>query len=440
MRRTTALGLLLLAALPAWSPRVWAQTFDSGSSGVDGAFAPSSDVTVTLPPSGVLQYTTVNVPAGVTVRYARNGANTPVTLLATGAVTIAGTIDISGGAGGNGVSGTRLGWSAGSGGPGGFDGGAGSNGITSTIGGAGLGPGGGGASTSVGGGGGFLSPGGNAGAGGALGGGAYGNETLLPLIGGSGGAGGGVAFGSSAAGGGGGGGAILIASSSMLTLSGTIRAPGGKGGDGISAGGGGSGGAVRLVATTLAGTGSIDVRGGALGFSGVAAGVGASGRIRLEGYVRTAVLQTNAIPPSIANPSAVALATGPRLAITSVGGMAAPAFPSGSFGAPDVTLPAGTANPVTVTLAGANVPPGTSVVLTVTGQTGGSVSTMATLSGSPASSTATASVTVPTDRPCVLLATATFTLTAGTGHGPVLVEGEAVERVRVTAAWGGTRR
>jgi hypothetical protein len=443
MRRSTALALLLtLTAVlvgPASAP---AQTFDSGSTGAGGAFAPASNVTLNLPPTGVFNYTTINVPAGVTVRYNRNAANTPVTLLATGAVTIAGTIDVGGGLGGNGASGTSLGPNAGLGGPGGFDGGAGSNGIASTIGGAGLGPGGGGASAIVGGGGGFISAGGNGAGGGGLGGPAYGTETLLPLIGGSGGAGGGVGFGSSAAGGGGGSGAILIASSGTLTLSGTgtIRASGGKGGDGVSAGGGGSGGAIRLIATTLAGTGSVDVRGGTLGFSGTAAGVGAGGRIRLEGYVRTAVYQTNAIPPSIANPSVVVLATGPTLAITSVGGVAAPGSPSGSLAAPDVTLPTGTANPVAVTIAGANIPVGTAVTLTVTGQTGGSTSTSAALSGTTASSTASASVTIPTNRPSVLLATATFTLTSSAGGGPVFVEGEAVERVRVTAAWGGDAR
>jgi len=36
----------------------------------------------------------------------------------------------------------------------------------------------------------------------------------------------------------------------------------------------------------------------------------------------------------------------------------------------------------------------------------------------------------------VLTASASFTLTAAAG-GPVFVQGEAVERVRVTAGWGG---
>src|SRR5919108_2609404 len=75
---------------------VLAQTVNSGSTGADGAFSPTANVTLTLPPSGVFNFTTVNIPAGVTVRFARNAANTPVTMLATGNVTIVGTIDVSG--------------------------------------------------------------------------------------------------------------------------------------------------------------------------------------------------------------------------------------------------------------------------------------------------------------------------------------------------------
>src|SRR5437879_1006787 len=63
---------------------------DLGSTGELGAFAPSCAPTpctvtppVTLPPGGVLNFTTVNIPAGVTVTFARNAANTPVTILAT---------------------------------------------------------------------------------------------------------------------------------------------------------------------------------------------------------------------------------------------------------------------------------------------------------------------------------------------------------------------
>src|SRR2546428_6142430 len=133
-----AAGLLALGGGPAA-----AQTFNSGSTGADGAFSPTTTTTLALPASGVFNFTTVNIPAGVTVRFAKNAANTPVTILGQGDVTIAGTIDVSGAPGGGGSSQTLLTPNGGRGGPGGFEGGSGANGIASTTGGAGLGPGGG---------------------------------------------------------------------------------------------------------------------------------------------------------------------------------------------------------------------------------------------------------------------------------------------------------
>jgi hypothetical protein len=443
MRAPVALALFLAVAAGLAAPAsLPAQTFDSGSTGADGALAPASGtVTLPLPPSGVFNFTTISIPAGVTLRFTRNAANTPVTLLASGAVTIAGTIDIRGAGGGGGGGGTPLASNGGVGGPGGFDGGAGANGIASTVGASGLGPGGGIASGGSGGGGSFATSGTNASNGG-LAGPVYGTETLLPLIGGSGGAGGGGGLGSFGAGGGGGGGAILIASSGTITFTGSILASGGGGASGgPQAGGGGAGGAVRLLATTITGNnGSIDVRGGNLGsVIGALSGAGGNGRIRVEAFTRTAILNVNNVAPSLAQPSVVALSNAPVLTIASVAGIAAPPAPAGSFSLPDITLPAATTNPVAVVLSGVNIPSGTTVTLTVTGQTGGSTSTTATLTGSLASTSATASVTIPTNRPSVLLATVTFTLTAG-GGGPVFVEGEPVERVRVTAAYGGEAR
>src|SRR5438132_9969082 len=179
-----AAGLLALGGGPAA-----AQTFNSGGTGADGAFSPTSTTTLTLPPSGVFNFTTVNIPSGVTVRFTKNATNTPVTILASGDVTIAGTIDVSGAPGGGGSGQTLLTPNGGRGGPGGFDGGSGSNGIVSTTGGAGLGPGGGAGgvlfvSNSGGGGVGTAGGGGGQGSGGGP---AYGTPTLLPLIGGSGG-------------------------------------------------------------------------------------------------------------------------------------------------------------------------------------------------------------------------------------------------------------
>src|SRR5262245_17433813 len=62
---------LLLAMVPAA-----AFAFTSGSTGADGAFSPTVNTTVALPPNGIFNYTTVNIPAGVTVTYTRNVTNT----------------------------------------------------------------------------------------------------------------------------------------------------------------------------------------------------------------------------------------------------------------------------------------------------------------------------------------------------------------------------
>ena len=399
-----AIALPLVWAITLTAPAL-AQTFSSGSSGADGAFTPTTNTTLTLPANGVFNFTTISIPSGVIVRFTRNAANTPVTLLATASVTIAGTLEVSATNGGNVVDGTFLGSNAGAGGPGGFDGGSGANGVAAAVGGTGLGPGGGGPGAGAGyaAAGGVVSPTGMPGA-------PYGNAELLPLIGGAGGGGGDAALGTTSAGGGGGGGAILIASS------GTINARGGSGGGGNNPGGGGSGGAIRLVATTINGAnGTLDVRGGS-GNSGIGIGSGGGsvGRLRVEAYTNSAVLNVNAIAPSVALPSAVALANGPTLTITAIGGVVTPAAPTASFSMPDITLPAAIANPVTLTLTGTNIPPGTTVIVVVNGQTGGSIAVSTTLSGTMASTRATAAVTIPTNRPCVVSASATFTpVTAG---------------------------
>ena len=86
----------LLATVVGASPAL-AQTFNSGSTGADGAFNPPiGTTTLALPPNGVLHFTTVNIPAFATVKVTRNAASTPVTILASGNVTIAGVIDIRG--------------------------------------------------------------------------------------------------------------------------------------------------------------------------------------------------------------------------------------------------------------------------------------------------------------------------------------------------------
>ena len=74
--------------------------------------------------------------------------------------------------------------------------------------------------------------------------------------------------------------------------------------------------------------------------------------------------------------------------------------------------------------------------ITVRGLSGGDSSSSAVLSGTLTASSASASVTIPTNEPFVLSASTSFPL-AALGAGPVFVEGEEVERIRVTATAGG---
>src|SRR5262249_9148824 len=77
-----------------------AQTFSSGSTGANGALDLSTmncdTCEVQLPPNGILNYTTVNVPYPKALVFKPNIANTPVYLLAQGAVTINGGIVVNG--------------------------------------------------------------------------------------------------------------------------------------------------------------------------------------------------------------------------------------------------------------------------------------------------------------------------------------------------------
>jgi hypothetical protein len=191
-RRFALAAIGLVMTLTAGAPAL-AQTFNSGSTGADGAFnPPTGTTTLALPPSGVFNFTTVNIPGGATVKFTRNATNTPVTMLATGNVTIAGIIDIRGAGGGFGqLNFTTVAGSGGAGGPGGFDGGSGAVCVVSTAGAAGLGPVGGAASsnqTAGAGGGGYVVTGGaGGGTGFGAGGASYGTASLQPIVGGSGG-------------------------------------------------------------------------------------------------------------------------------------------------------------------------------------------------------------------------------------------------------------
>ena len=380
-----------------------AQTLNSGSSGADGAFAPTTSVRLPIPDDGVFNFTTISIPAGITVSFAtRSGARQPpISMLATGNVVLAGRIDVSGGNGGGGGNGTQLFGNGGVAGPGGYDGGAGSNGLQGGSGGAGLGPGGGlpGSATAFPGHAGHLIA-----AAGASGGHAYGDARLVPLIGGSGGGGGASQFfGSTGGGGGGGGGALLIAASGTMTLSGSITATGGGGGSSAGpTGGSGSGGAVRLVASTLVGNASIDVNGGP----------GASpGRIRIEAFTNSATV-SGGTPGgvSVGTPDAIMLSV-VGLRIGAIAGVRVPVTPAGSYVTPDVILPAGTTGPVTVALEASQIPLGTTIEVTATPLSGTPVVAISTpLVGTLAAATATATLAIPIAQPSVISATASFTL------------------------------
>ena len=480
MKRFSELKLsCLAAAMLAFAPAL-ALAFDSGSTGADGAFSPTVNTVVTLPPSGIFNYTTVNIPAGVTVTYLRNTTNTPVVILASGNVTITGTLSVSGtsaadvGAAGTGNQGDD--GQPGKGGPGGFDGGKGGlpNNRQQGSGGPGVGPGGGASGfadtrlntgcidnngwATGGTGGGF---GLGAGAGGlgsftcggltftqAPGGIAYGSSLLQPLIGGSGGGGGagGLAF--DGGGGGGGGGAILIASSGTVSVTGALVANGGNGGTGAGAGiggagGGGAGGGIRIMATTLAGNGTISAAGGAAGgisgqtYSVFGASAGAQGRVRFEAdtITRTAAASPLATADT---PGSIFVAGFPTLTISSVAGVNAPASPSGTA---DITLPASTPNPVTVVFTTTNVPVGNTVSLKVIPQIGNPTSALSpALTGSTASATASVSVNLPVG-PSVLQAQTTFTIVASLGDALRNFAGnERVERIALSATLGGKSR
>ncbi len=424
-----------------WASTAAAQTFSSGSTGLDGPFAPTASTTLALPPTGVFNFTTVTIPAGVTVTVTPNGANTPVTILATGDVTIAGTINLSGGHGlGLTTAGPAVN-AGGAGGPGGFPGGnGGARGGTSAPS-AGQGPGGGAAAAAA----------TNASVG------TYGAPasfvSLLPLFGGSGGGGGnggsGGFFGSTVAyaggAGGGGGGALVVASSTRIVVSGGILANGGSfGGTSVNtcteAGAPGSGGAIRLVAPQVTGAGTLQATGGT---AVICLGPAGSGRIRLEAFtlgftgIADPPASISAAPGPVTTASSPALANLPTLTFSSIGGVAAPANPGGSYTVADVSLPPGATNPVAVTLTAANIPVGTSFTIRLIPQAG-AASTVSTgpSTGTFASATATANVTFPSGQVSVLNASASFTLPAQVAGLFPLIDGEPVERVMVAAGYG----
>jgi hypothetical protein len=435
--------------------------FESGSTGADGEFKPTVNTVLEVPPSGVFNFTTVDIPAGVTVTFKKNATNTPVVVLASGNVTVAGALNLSGGsstpvgAAGNGNLGDD--GIPGAGGPGGYDGGRGGE-APSLASGTGLGPGGGGNgaySTWIGGpggggGGGYNSSGASSQCGShsscqltgrGLGGASYGSSLLLPLIGGSGGGGaGGVTF--SGSGGGGGGGAILLASSGTVSITGAVVANGGNSGSSAGSGygatgGGGSGGAIRIIASAIGGNGTISAAGGGVGSTPDywrGGGSGAAGRIRLEADTITRTAGTNPGYTTGA-PGPIFVSGMPTLRIASVAGVNAPESPTGNA---DITLPSTTTNPVTVVFQTNNVPVGNTVKLTLTPASGATTTVVSpALDGTTENASASVSIALPSG-PSVLQAQTTYTIVAALGDMLQNYAGnERVEKIELTAGLNG---
>ena len=437
-----AVVLALLALVISWKSALWAQTFNSGSTGADGAFNPtcpvgqtSCTVTVTLPANGIFNFTTINIANGIIVKFTRNTLNTPVIMLASGDVTIQGVIDVSGQNAGGSVLGVAY---PGRGGPGGYDGGLGGRAGTfllSVNGSPGLGPGGGmgGDASAVntceksGKGASYRTWGSNPCNGSLTNNGGtapYGVHTLYPIVGGSGGGGGAGNATLDGGGGGGGGGAILIASSAKITFQqlsgsmGVIRAQSGGGYSCTSvvcanAGNTGSGGAIRVVANQIVVGSNYDpFNVNPFSLSQNCATNGSTfiscfngGRVRLEAFTLDWGLTIPEYSRGLPGPLVF-----PTLKIASIGGVAAPSDTVGTFvDSTDVILDPSLSNPITVNLAASNVPLGTVVQLTVVSEAVvAPVTVLSTpLAGTLLASTATASVTLPPGA-SVITVTATF--------------------------------
>ena len=386
--------------LSAMSVLTWGQTFNSGSNGSDGALNLTTPGIVVFDPAAsnlnaagdnVFNFTTINIGAGVTVKLLSGPLRyKPVVWLASGAVTIAGTIDASGQPGSAVNDPKSSSHRPADSGPGGYPGGVG-NGFGSSAS-SGFGPGGGPGgqncyNNAPGSGAAHLSAG--TAVCGAGGGTPYGNAVLVPFRGGSGGGGG---HGTIGGGGGGGGGAFRIASSISITLAGAMAADGGDGGTGVAVdpntGGGGSGGAIHLIAPAITGAGTLNVRGG----GGLNVRAGSVGRIRLDAFTQ-GWTGTGAPTPSFGTPYNVPSPTAqPAVRVTSIGGINVAANPTGSFITPDVVL--NNPNPVTVSIQANNVPVGTVLQLYLFSEVGTDVVILtAPVAGTLQSSTTTVQAT-----------------------------------------------
>jgi hypothetical protein len=383
--------LLLTIALFILPNSSQAQSFSSGSTGADGALdlstmnCPNDICIMQLPESGILNYTTVNIPSGKTLVFKNNSRNTPVIMLAQGNVSITGSIDVSapfyfyvaplfsqfswtlphmpgpGGFYGGDSEGYRNGFGAG--------GGVYNPGDSTTWSGRWVGP-----------------------------------LSLAPIVGGSGGAGHPCCF-NGRSNGGGGGGALLIASSTSISMSGIIRADGYGEGDAFGSASG-SGGAIRLVANSLSVSGSL----GAVNRRTFSPNPTNQGVVRLEAPSGALSFTGSSQPAAVLSPvnSIVYASAIPTLRITSVGGFTVPSYAGSRFDTVDLLLPSQLADPIVVGVAANNVPVGTQVSVGMFGSSNGTT-TLGTLSGTFENSTAAPTVSNLTRASVTyLIATAAF--------------------------------
>jgi hypothetical protein len=420
----------LVVSLALWPPVCVQAQVSTGSNGSDGAFNPTTSMVVDMHdhPDGIYQYSSVNIPSGVTVTFVTNANNTPVTWLVQGNCVISGTVDVRGQ---NGSSNQP-----GQGGPGGGAGGYGGQGLSPhPQRGVGLGGGDAGSTSFTRGGNGSYATVGSTGNNEAAPGLSYGNKYDLPLRGGSGGGG---YFYELNGGGGGGGGAMLIASDSAILLNGMVLASGGYGGGGSYGGGGGSGGGIRLLAPRIAGGGGVDCTSN---FGG-------------SGYVRLDVLDdqfSGLLSGSVTrgfNPILIAPPQTATLAIQSVAGNAVPVNPTGVLSTPDVTIAGQQANPIPVVVSCANIPLSTPITVVVKPVNGVMVlGSTVNSTGTLALSTATASLNMPRGGG-IIYATAVIgvggSASLGTGKNAssyaetgLTTDGERFTKMEITAGLGG---
>jgi hypothetical protein len=434
------LSVGLILSSPAWAQT----TYNSGSTGANGAFPPAAiptgatsilmDLgsgnltykdaqggnlgtgTVGTPDNaGVYNFTTFNLPAGINLTFTPDSLNRPVQFLDSGDVTIAGNIIVSGQ--------SYQGKKGGAGGPGGFNGGDGGGDTTSTTlnGGAGAGPAGGeGWSGSV------------VVAGSLL----IANQQLTPLFGGSGGGGGQGNVANPGDGGGAGSGSLILASNGTITLNGYINAIGGSGTTinyrGSDSSAGGSGGAVRLVANTVKGGGTINVSGG-----DSVVRPGGAGFVRIEAFSNTGLNVVGAssfLRPT--TPSAAIPTNLPSLRITSIGGVTVPANGTGGLPAqPDISFSQTQTGTVLLNVATSGIPINTTFAVRVA-PTDGKYGGLSTFTGTTSASGGSASISLPQGTSIVDVYAA-FQPTAQTAQRIEKFVGEKIVRAEVSSRYRG---